>query len=233
MTGKLIGVGVGPGDPELMTLRAHRLISGASVVAYPSSRGSNSVAREIAKDSFRADVREIGIPLPMLTERAPAQNAYDRAADAIAAELGGGLDVVVLCEGDPMFYGSFMYLHKRLADRFTCEVVPGVSALSACAAAAFHPLVARAETLTVIPATLPRDALGEKIAGAQSVVIPKIGRHMGKVKSVLGSLGLTSGAIYVEKASQPGQVVLPLENAPDDSPYFSMVLVNGTKDGWL
>jgi len=216
-----------------MTLRAHRLISGAAVVAYPASEGSESVARGIARDCLRADVREIAIPLPMKTERAPAQGAYDVGADAIAQELSEGHDVVFLCEGDPLFYGSFMYLHKRLAHRFACQIVPGVSALSACAAAASRPLVARSETLTVLPATLPTSELAARLADAEAVVIPKIGRHMGKVKSVLLDLGLFATAVYVEKASQPQEVVLPLNDAPDVAAYFSMILVNGTKDAWL
>ncbi len=155
MSGVLYGVGLGPGAADLITLRAARLIEGAKVIAYPALAGGESFARSIAAGLIPAGVQEIVIDLPMSTERAPAQAAYDRGAAEIAAVLEAGGDVVALCEGDPLFYGSFMYLLARLRDRFRVEIVPGVTSVTACAAAAGMPLAARNEVVTVLPGPLP------------------------------------------------------------------------------
>ena len=233
MTGTVYGVGVGPGDPELMTLRAHRLISGASVVAYPMLESAESTARMIAASAIRRDAREIPVVIPMTTERAPAQAAYDAGARAIAAELADGLDVVVLCEGDPFFYGSFMYLYSRLSHEFHVEVVPGVSSLTAGAAALGRPLAARNESLTILPATLPEAELSARISRAESAAVVKVGRHLAKVRKVLERLDLVRFAGYVERATLPDEITRPLSDAPAEAPYFSMILVSRETDPWL
>ncbi|WP_120502597.1 precorrin-2 C(20)-methyltransferase [Roseovarius sp. EL26] len=233
MTGKLYGVGLGPGDPDLMTLRAHRLISGAGVVAYPALTGSDSFARAIAADVIAADAREIVMDVPMTVERAPAQEAYDKGADEIAAALDAGQDVICLCEGDPFFYGSFMYLFARLSDQYEVEVVPGVTSITTCAARAGMPLVARNERLTVLPGPLPEDELRARIEGAESVAIMKVGRHLAKIRNVIENLGFVDKAMYVERASLPEEVVLPLREAPEKAPYFSMILLTKGADPWL
>ena len=232
-SGVLYGVGLGPGDPELMTLRAHRLISGAQVVAYPSLAGGASFARSIAAGAIPADAREIVMDVPMTVERAPAQAAYDTGAAAIAAELEAGRDVVCLCEGDPFFYGSFMYLFARLSGRFRVEVVPGVTSITTCAARAGMPLAARNERLTVLPGPLPEAELRARIEGAESVAIMKVGRHLAKIRGVIEALGFTDRAVYVERASLPDEVVCPLAEAPDKAPYFSMILLTKGADPWL
>ncbi len=231
--GKLYGVGLGPGDPELMTLRAHRLISGAEVVAYPALAGAESFARSIAADVIAADAREIIMDVPMTVERAPAQEAYDNGATEIAAALDAGKDVICLCEGDPFFYGSFMYLFARLSDRYEVEVVPGVTSITTCAARAGVPLVARNERLTVLPGPLPEDELRARIEGAESVAIMKVGRHLAKIRGVIEDLGFVDKAMYVERASLPQEVVLPLREAPEKAPYFSMILLTKGADPWL
>ena len=233
MNGVLYGVGLGPGDPELMTLRAHRLISGAQVVAYPSLAGGASFARSIAARAIPAGAREIVMDVPMTVARAPAQAAYDTGAAAIAAELEAGRDVVCLCEGDPFFYGSFMYLFARLSRRFRVEVVPGVTSITTCAARAGMPLAARNERLTVLPGPLPEPELRARIEGAESVAIMKVGRHLAKIRGVIEALGFTDRAVYVERASLPGEVVCPLAEAPDKAPYFSMILLTKGADPWL
>lgn len=233
MAGKLYGVGLGPGDPELMTLRAHRLISQAEVVAYPALAGSDSFARSIAAGIIRAGAREIVMDVPMTAARAPAQAAYDRGATEIAGALEAGEDVVCLCEGDPFFYGSFMYLFARLAGRFEVEVVPGVTSVTACAARAGMPLAARNERLTVLPGPLPEAELRARIEGAESVAILKVGRHLGKIRGVIDDLGLTGQAVYVERASLPEEVVCRLAEAPETAPYFSMILLTKGADPWL
>ncbi|MBU0778807.1 precorrin-2/cobalt-factor-2 C20-methyltransferase [Loktanella salsilacus] len=233
MSGVLYGVGLGPGAADLMTLRAARLIEGAAVVAYPALAGGASFARSIAADLIPADAIEIVMDVPMSVERAPAQAAYDTGAAAIAAHLDAGRDVVCLCEGDPFFYGSFMYLFARLSADYRVEVVPGVTSIAACAAVAARPLVARNERLTVLPGPLPEAELRERIAGAESVVIMKVGRHLAKIRAVFDDLGLTDHAVYVERASLPEQVVCPLAQAPASAPYFSMILLTKGADPWL
>jgi len=233
MTGILYGVGLGPGAPDLMTLRAARLIEGASVVAYPTLAGADSFARAIAADLIAKNAQEIVMDVPMSVERAPAQAAYDKGAAEIAAALDAGQDVVCLCEGDPFFYGSFMYLFARLSDRYRVEVVPGVTSITACAASAGLPLAARNERLTVLPGPLPEAELRARIDGAESVVIMKVGRHLAKIRAVIADLGLTASAVYVERATLPQEVVLPLAEAPEKAPYFSMILLTKGADPWL
>ncbi len=233
MTGTLYGVGLGPGAPDLITLRAARLIEAARVVAYPTLAGGQSFARAIAAGLIPGTAREIVMDVPMTVERGPAQAAYDAGAARIAEALDAGDDVVCLCEGDPFFYGSFMYLFARLATRYRVEVVPGVTSLTAAAARAGRPLAARNERLTVLPGPLPEAELRARIDGAESVVIMKLGRHLPKVRAVIEALGLTGHATYVERATLPEEVVLPLSDAPQTAPYFSMILLTKGADPWL
>jgi len=233
MTGKLIGVGLGPGDPELMTLKAHRLIEAAAVVAYPALENGASFAREIAAASIPAEADELVIRIPMTVERAPAQAAYDKGAAEIAEHLDSGRDVVVLCEGDPFYYGSFMYLFNRLADNYKTEVVPGVTSITTCAAVAGRPLTARNDVLTVIPGPLASAEMQAKIEAAGAVAIMKVGRHLGRIRALLSEMGLTESATFVARASLPSQQVLPLARAPDPAPYFSMILITKGEDPWL
>ncbi len=233
MKGVLYGVGLGPGAPDLMTLRAARLIEAATVVAYPTLAGAASFARSIAADLIAPDAREIIMDVPMSVERAPAQEAYDKGAAEIAAVLEAGHDVICLCEGDPFFYGSFMYLFARLSAAYQVKVIPGVTSVTACAARAGMPLAARNERLTVLPGPLPEDELRARIEGAESVVIMKVGRHLAKIRGVIDRLGLTGDAVYVERATLPEEVVLPLADAPEKAPYFSMILLTKGADPWL
>ncbi len=233
MTGTLYGVGLGPGDPELITLKTARLIERASTIAYPTLAGADSFARAIAADLIKKGTVEIRMDVPMSTERQPAQDAYDKGAAEIRRVLEQGEDVICLCEGDPFFYGSFMYLHARLSDDFNVEIIPGVTSVTACAARAAMPLAARNERLTVLPGPLPEAELRSRIEGAESVVIMKVGRHLPKIRKVIDELGLTEQAKYVERATLPQEVVLPLRDAPEKAPYFSMILLTKGADPWL
>lgn len=233
MSGILYGVGVGPGDPDLITLKAARLIENASVIAYPALKGADSFARRIASEILPDGVSEIVMDVPMTTERGPAQAAYDQGAARIAQELEAGRDVVCLCEGDPFFYGSFMYIHARLSARFDVRVVPGVTSITACAASAGLPLAARNERVTILPGPLPEAELRQRIEGAESVAIMKVGRHLDKVRGVIDQLGLSDRAIYIQHASLPEEFICPLSDAPDSAPYFSMILVTKGADPWL
>jgi precorrin-2/cobalt-factor-2 C20-methyltransferase len=226
--GTLYGIGLGPGDPELLTLKALRLIRAAPVVAYPAPDDGASFARAIVAQFLSPAQREIVVRVPMVPERFPAQAVYDDAAAEIAAVLATGRDVAALCQGDPFFYGSFMYLFARLAGRFPIEIVPGVSSLAACAAASRLPLVGRNETLVVIPATLDEDALERRPAGIEAAAIIKLGRHFAKVRRVLDRLGLAGRARYVERASLKNERVAALAEVDAASvPYFAMLLIGG------
>ncbi|HST92059.1 MAG TPA: precorrin-2 C(20)-methyltransferase [Brevundimonas sp.] len=233
MNGTLYGLGVGPGDPELITLKALRLLRAAPVIAYPAPEHGDSLARAIVAGHLPGGQTEIAIRMPMVVERFPAQEIYDRAAVEIGAHLEAGRDVAVLCEGDPFFYGSFMYLFGRMAERFPVQVVPGVSSLTACAAASGAALASRNDVLTVVPAPLPPERLRELLLNTDAAAIMKLGRHFAKVRDVLTELGLAKQARYVERATMPNQRLLPLDEVdPDSVPYFSMVLVHKRGEAW-
>lgn len=224
--GTLYGLGVGPGDPELITLKARRVLQSVPVIAYPAPEEGDSMARAIAAPHVPDGRVEIAIRTPMTPGNFPANEVYDRYAAEIGAHLGEGRDVAVLCEGDPFLYGSFMYVFARLAGEYAVEVVPGVSSLGAVAAVAGRPLVSRNQVLTVLPAPLDEKELERRLADTDAAAIMKVGRHLQKVKRVLNRLGLDEGAEYVERASMTGEKVLPLSDAPDGgAPYFSMILV--------
>ena len=232
MSGTLYGVGVGPGDPELLTVKAARLIGGAGVIAYPAPLEGDSLARSIAARYIQAGTTEIALRMAFDPARR-ADDVYDAGAEAVAAHLEAGRDVVVLCEGDPFFFGSFVYLFARLKDRFKVVVVPGVASVMACAAVLGHPLTARDDALVVIPAPRPEAEIEQLLRGAEAAAIMKLGRHLPKVLRVLDRLGLTAQARYVERAGQPGQRIRTLaEAAIDGAPYFALILVHKRGNAW-
>src|SRR5512147_1272352 len=173
MTGTLYGLGIGPGDPDLITVKARDILARAPVIAYPAPEGGESLVRSIAAPHVPAGRIEIAIATPMAVDRFPAREVYDRYANVLVEHLDAGRDVAVLCEGDPFFYGSFMYLHERLAAAHRTVVVPGVSSLGAAAAAAGMPLVARNEVLSVLPAPLPEAELEGRLARTDAAAIIK------------------------------------------------------------
>lgn len=225
VTGTLYGLGIGPGDPELITLKAHAILRRVPVIAYPAPEQGESLARRIVAAHLPGGQAEIAIRMPLDAARFPAREVYDRAADEIGARLRAGDDVATLCEGDPFLYGSFAYLFARLADAHRVEVVPGVSSLTAAAAAAAQPLALRSDVLSVIPAPLPDDDIAHRLERTDSAVIMKLGRHLARIRALLDRLGLLQRARYVEHATMAGQKVLPLNDAPAQAPYFSLVLV--------
>jgi precorrin-2/cobalt-factor-2 C20-methyltransferase len=230
-SGRLYGLGVGPGDPELLTLKALRLLREVPIVAYPAPEHGDSFARAIVAAWIGGHQREIAIRFPMRPGPPPIA-IYDAAAVALAAELDCGHDVALLCQGDPFFYGSFINLFTRLAGRYPIEIVPGVCSLTACAAAAALPLVSRDKTLVVIPATLDEAELARRLGDADAAAIVKLGRHVAKVRRVLDRLGLIDGAVYIEHATLADQRVAPLACiAPEEAPYFSMALVTRSLPG--
>jgi precorrin-2/cobalt-factor-2 C20-methyltransferase len=224
--GRLLGVGVGPGDPELLTLKAVRVLQESPVIAYVSADGRPSTARRIAAPHLPEGQREINLALPMHPAPELARAAYDEAASRIGAELEEGRDVAVLCEGDPFVYGSFAHLFDRLGESYPTEVIPGVVSFTAAAAAARAPLVRRMQSLAVLPATLPMEALAAHLAQVDAAAILKLGRHLGKVRELLDRMGVLHRAIYVEHASEDSQRVVRLVDlALEEAPYFSLILL--------
>jgi precorrin-2/cobalt-factor-2 C20-methyltransferase len=220
------GIGVGPGDPELLTLKALRLIRAADVIAYPAPEKGESFARSIVDPHLAGGQKEIAIRMSLGDGAFPKADIYDAAAAAILSDVAAGRRVAVLCEGDPFFYGSFMYLYARLAGRCAVAVVPGVSSLTACAGASGGPLALGNETLTVLPGPLPEAELRTRLAGSEAVAIVKVGRHFAKIRRIIRELGLEGQAHYVERASLPNQRYRPLIEFTDDTaPYFSMILI--------
>ena len=230
--GTLYGLGVGPGDPELITLKALRLLQACPVIAYPAPEHGESLARSIAAPHLPGGQEEIVIRMPLDAGHGPLEAAYDRAAEEVAAHLDAGRDVAALCEGDPFFYGSFMYLFGRLARSHRVEVVPGVSSLLAGPAALGMPLAAHDDTLLVVPATLPENVMRARLDGVDGAVIIKVGRHLDKVRRLLDGLGLTANARYIEHATMADQRMAPLADAGPRAPYFSMVVVHRRGEAW-
>ena len=239
-TGTLYGLGMGPGDPDLLTLKALRVLERAPVLVHFCKKGRRGNARTIADSvlhgSFRDPAREFPLIYPYTTELPPDHadyvgalaGFYDDAAARLTDHLGAGRDVAILSEGDPFFYGSFMHLWRRLKDRFSVEIVPGVTGMSGCWTRAATPITWGDDVLTVLPATLPRDALRAQLAATDAAVIMKLGRHLPKVRSVLLETGLLGRAIYAERGTMAGEAILPLAEKVDDAaPYFSMVLIPG------
>lgn len=234
--GRFYGVGVGPGDPELVTVKAARLIASADVVAYHAGPGKASNARRIAAPHIPPAAHEDELCYPVTTgttehpggyEGALAE-FYEAAAARLAAHLDAGRDVVLLAEGDPFFYGSFMYMHDRLAADYETEVVPGVPAFAAATATAACPLVRQTDVLTVLPGTLPVPELARRLADTDGAIVMKLGRTFPAVREALAQAGRLEGALYVERAAMPQQRWLPVaEVDPATVPYFSLIVVPG------
>jgi precorrin-2 C20-methyltransferase / precorrin-3B C17-methyltransferase len=234
MPGRLFGVGVGPGDPELITVKAARLITAADVVAYHAARHGRSNARAIAAAYLRDGQVEEALLYPVTTETTDHPGGYQGAIDdfyaesaaRLAAHLDAGRDVVVLAEGDPFFYGSYMHMHKRLATRYETTVVPGVTSVSAASAALGRPLMERDEVLTILPGTLPAAELAAHLATTESAAVMKLGRTFPNVREALERAGRLAEAWYVERATAPGERTAPLaEVDPESVPYFSLALL--------
>lgn len=230
MSGRLYGIGVGPGDPDLMTFRAHHVIASCRAIFYVAADGKPSRARTTADPAIPVGVEEIAIPIAMRPEPEAAQAAYDDAAARIEACLARGVDVGVLCEGDPLLYGSFIYLLDRLGGAHDVEIVPGLPSFVAAAAAARLPLVRRNETLSLVPATLPEPELAERLKAADCAAILKTGRHLDKLRRALAEAGMLDGAVAVLEASMPAERVAPLAEIEGEAlPYFALVVAHREK----
>jgi len=236
VSARLIGVGVGPGDPELVTLKALRALREADVVAYFAKAGHASNARTIVAAHLRAGTEELPLHYPMTTEhpktaacyRDALAAFYDAAAATVARHLDAGRTVAVIAEGDPLFYGSYMHLHVRLAVKYPHEIVAGVTGMSGCWSAAGAPIAQGDDVFAVLPATLPAEELERRLADCDAAVVMKLGRHLPKVRRALEKTGRLARAVYVERGTMADAAMMRLaEKKDDDAPYFAVVLVPG------
>ncbi|SCA57362.1 Precorrin-2 C(20)-methyltransferase [Candidatus Terasakiella magnetica] len=233
MSGTLYGLGIGPGDPDLITLKALKIMQAAPVIAYPAPVGKPSLARSIVETHLPGNQLEIKIDTPMVPGKFPANDVYDQYSEEIAKELELGKDVAVLCEGDPFFFGSFMYIYARLSERFKTVVVPGVSSAMASCCQIGVPITSRDDVLSVLPAPLPSEELMSRLQQCDAAIIMKVGRHFTKVRDVLGTLGLSENAFYIEHATMDNQKIMPLDEAQfEKAPYFSMIIVHKRGEAW-
>lgn len=233
MMGKILCIGLGPGDPDLMSLRAHRHLTQARIVAYFRKGGRPGQARRIAAGLIPAGAVELAMEYPVTTEIAVQDPAYGAALRAFYDDWAARLqeaaltdDVVVLCEGDPFFFGSFMHLHARLP-RDLVEVVPGIPGMAGCWTATGQPITWGDDILTVLPATLPEAELARRIADTDALVVMKIGRNLGRLRAALTAARRLDQAWLVEYGTMPGQRVRRLADVEGPVPYFSIVLIHG------
>ncbi len=235
-TGTLYGVGLGSGDPELMTLKAARILRDTKLIAYFSKGGKTGHARTIMAEYITASHEEIPLVYPVTTEYPVIDpryvqliaGFYEDSAQLIAEKLQSGEDVAVPCVGDPFFYGSFMHLYRRLADKFPCEVVAGVPAMAGCWSAAGVPITWGDDVLTVLPATLPEAELLAKLQATDAAVIMKLGKGFTKARRAIERVGMLGRATYIEYGTMEKQKILPLQDKKDDkAPYFSLIIIAG------
>jgi len=238
MTGRLIGVGTGPGDPDLLTIKAVKAIQSADVLAWFAKEGRRGNGRGIVDGIVRDGTIELPLYYPVTTEihrQKPeyvhqVTSFYEASTEVIAAHLDAGRNVAVLSEGDPLFYGSYMHLHVRLAGRFPAEVIPGVTAMSGCWSQANLPIVQGDDILSVLPGTLDEDQLVRRLKDTEAAVIMKVGRNLPKIRRALAEAGRINDAFYVERGTMANTAMTPLAAKSDDeAPYFSIVLVPGWK----
>ena len=234
--GRLYGVGLGPGDPELVTVKAAKIIAAVPVVAFFGKRGARGKARAILDRWLAETCVELPLIYPLTTETHFCDPAYTQALSgfyaqaetAIAGHLLAGRDVALVCEGDPLFYGSFMHLYVRLKDRFEVEIVPGVTGMSGCWSAAKTPMAWGDDVLSVLPGTLGHADLVRHLGASGAVVIIKIGANLAKIRAAIAEAGRLPAAIYVEHGTSEAEHIVPLAAKTDDhAPYFASILIPG------
>lgn len=236
LKGRLIGVGTGPGDPELLTLKAVRALGEADVLAHFAKRGNNGNARAIISAHLKPEIVELPLLYPVTTEidkdhadyKSAITGFYEELARAVAGHLEAGRTVAVLSEGDPLFYGSYMHLHVRLSQHFPTEVIPGVTAMSGCWSQTGLPIVQGDDVLSVLPGTMSEFELSRRLADTDAAVIMKVGRNLPKIRRALAATGKLERAMYVERGTMANTAAMPLADKADDTaPYFAIVLVPG------
>lgn len=234
-TGTIYGVGLGPGAQDLMSVRSDRLIRNAGYVAYFHKAGKTGHARRIVEGMLPENVVELSMAYPVTTEipfddpryKDQLSRFYESSVERLIEIAEAGHDVVVLCEGDPFFYGSFMHLYTRLVDRVPVSVVPGITGMSAAWTATGRPVTWGDDVLTVAMGTLPEDVLAERIAQTDALVVMKIGRNLDKVRRALVTAGREDEAWFIEYAAMDEERVTPFREAGQIAPYFSILLIHG------
>ncbi len=228
---QLFGIGVGPGDPELVTVKAARLIGTLPVLAHVGADGRPSRARNIVAGLIPASTDEISGDLPMRCAAEAARPVYDELAWRIAQEIETGRPVGFLCEGDPLLYGSFVAILDRLGASVPVTVVPGITSIAAAAARSRHVLALRDEALAILPATAPDHRLREGLAAADSVAILKVGRHLPRIRSLLAEAGLADQAQLLTEIGSAVETIRPLADVTDDRlPYFALILARRPRE---
>ncbi len=223
--GKLYGIGLGPGDPELLTLKAYRILRSVPIVVYPMSPDGRCISRSIVAEYLQPHQIEMPMVLPFKPGES-SQPGYQVMADKMAVHLAQGQDIAVLCEGDPFFFGTFMYLYNRLNDRFPTEIIPGVSSVMACADMLGAPLTYRNDTFMALSGTLDAEILKSRLLMADAAVLMKLGRNFVKVYGVLESLNLLDRALYIERATMKEQRIIPIREVDSTQvPYFAMIVI--------
>lgn len=235
-TGTIYGVGLGPGDPDLLSVKADRLVRNARHVAFFRKAGREGQSRKIAAPLMHGNAIEFAMEYPVTTEIPLADPRYNEILSAFYADCAAhlralaesGEDVVVLCEGDPFFYGSFMHMYTRLNEVVPVDVVPAITGMSGAWTATGQPITWGDDVLTVLMGTLPEDELTRRMADTDALVVMKIGRNINKVRAALRAAGKYDAAWLVEFAQMPNQTVQKLADAGDKvTPYFSIIVVHG------
>jgi len=234
--GCLYGVGLGPGDPDLVTVKATKILGAAPIIAYFAKKGARGKARTIVAPWLKPSCTELPLLYPLTTEVhfcdpayiAALQGFYEDAAAAIAGHLTQGRDVALICEGDPLFYGSFIHIYTRLKDRFRISIVPGVSGMSGCWSVAGLPITAGDDVLTVLPGTLAGPDMTARLTATDAAVFLKIGTNLAKIRAAIEATGRMAEALYIEQGTMEAEKILPLlEKTDDEAPYFSIILIPG------
>lgn len=236
LIGRIICAGLGPGDPDLISVRSDRTIRAAGHVAYFRKPGRQGQARRIVDGMLRPDAVELPMEYPVTTEL-PFDSAeyndllsafYDDWAARLEAMARAGQDVVVLCEGDPFFYGSFMHLYVRLKDVVPVDVIPGIPGMVGCWNASGQPITWGDDVLTVLMGTLPEEDLIRHMQASDALAIMKTGRNLPRVRRALDAAGRLGDAWLVERGTMPNQRLVRLADVDAaDCPYFAIVLVHG------
>ena len=223
---RLYGIGVGPGDPELLTLKAYRLIQDCDVLAYPAPEVGEGIAFEIVNSFMEINAKILPLRIPIELSPSHAQESYKNASKSLEIELELGKTVAVICLGDPFFYGSFMYLFERLSEKYIIDIIPGISSPMACAAVLKIPLVSRNEVLTILPGPMKEEDLADRLLNTDAAIIIKVGNYLPKIRRVLRKLRLENVSYYVERATMKNQKIIQMEKIESSKvPYFSIILV--------